>query len=138
MAGLDGESSTLLKGEELCHVWMCPCHHMPLDLDLLCRLLLLPISTSSGRRRRLTGVTVSDSWHIERPRSQDLLLQITNHRDVQGSLDTSAAVWPSAETGALGSGRGLTPLHHASALGNYRAVQAPSSQQPERKWFLTE
>ncbi|CAE7817835.1 RPL21E, partial [Symbiodinium necroappetens] len=44
-------------------------------------------------------VTAIAHQHVKR--SQDLLLQITNHRDVQG----------------------LTPLHHASALGNYRAVQ---------------
>ena len=72
--------------------------YMPLYLDLLSRFRPLPISTSSGRRHRVTGVTASDFGHLQRPRSQDLLLQITNHRDVQGCLNVSAAVRPSLES----------------------------------------
>lgn len=66
---------------------------------------LFEIQPGPGLLKLLSGflleeeVTAIAHQHVKR--SQDLLLQITNHRDVQG----------------------LTPLHHASALGNYRAVQ---------------
>eukprot|EP00439_Symbiodinium_sp_Y106_P060993 s632_g9.t1 len=53
---------------------------------------------------------VSAIAHQHVKRSQDLLLQIANHRDVQG----------------------VTPLHHASALGNYRAVQVLAANGADR------
>jgi len=75
---------------------------------------LFEIQPGPGLLKLLSGFLleeeVSAIAHQHVKRSQDLLLQITNHRDVQG----------------------VTPLHHASALGNYRAVQVLAANGADR------
>ncbi|CAE7036275.1 ANKRD28 [Symbiodinium natans] len=75
------------------------------EIDDIMTSKLFEIPHGPGLMKLLAGYLLEEEVaaiaHQHIKRSQDLSLQIANHRDIQG----------------------VTPLHHASAMGNYRAAQ---------------